>query len=171
MVECIAVDDHRDIRIMPGDTVIFSASPIPGNELTVSRTINNLYRRGAQVITRRRGTDTENIHVSGHASKEEIRDMLGFVRPQYCVPLHGEYRNLMEFRTLAREIRLLRQIDVVFPGNAKFRESFRDGLHRLEDGTLLLEVHASLPESPEAVRVQPFLVGDQAGHVPLTSRK
>lgn len=100
----IAVDDHRDIRIMPGDTVIFSASPIPGNELTVSRTINNLYRRGARVITRRRGTDTEHIHVSGHASKEEIRDMLKFVRPQYCVPLHGEYRNLMEFRTLAHEM-------------------------------------------------------------------
>jgi ribonuclease J len=100
----MAVDDHRDIRIMRGDTVILSATPIPGNEITVSRTINNLYRRGAEVITRRRGTDTENIHVSGHAAREEIRDMLGFVRPRYCVPLHGEYRNLMEFRVLAGEM-------------------------------------------------------------------
>jgi ribonuclease J len=100
----MAVDDHPDIRVQRGDTVILSATPIPGNELTVSRTINNLYRRGAQVVTRRRGTDTEYIHVSGHASKEEIRDMLRFVRPKYCIPLHGEYRNLVEFRILAGEM-------------------------------------------------------------------
>jgi ribonuclease J len=100
----MAVDDHRDIKVQRGDTVILSATPIPGNELTVSRTINNLYRRGAQVVTRRRGTDTEHIHVSGHASKEEIRDMLKFVRPRYCIPLHGEYRNLIEFRNLAGEM-------------------------------------------------------------------
>lgn len=102
----MAVDDHRDIKIAQGDTVILSATPIPGNELTVARTINNLYRRGAEVVTRRRGTDTENIHVSGHASREEIRDMIGFVRPQYCVPLHGEYRMLLQFRGLAREMGL-----------------------------------------------------------------
>lgn len=100
----MAVDDHRDVKIMKGDTVILSASPIPGNEMTIDRTINNLYRRGATVITRRRGTDTENIHVSGHGSKEEIRDMLRFVRPKYCLPLHGEYRNLIEFRSLAGEM-------------------------------------------------------------------
>ncbi len=100
----MAVDDHRDVKIMKGDTVILSASPIPGNEMTIDRTINNLYRRGATVITRRRGTDTENIHVSGHGSKEEIRDMLRFVRPRYCLPLHGEYRNLIEFRLLAGEM-------------------------------------------------------------------
>lgn len=100
----MAVDDHRDIRITPGDTVILSATPIPGNELTVSRTINNLFRRGAHVITRRQGTDTENVHVSGHASREEIRDMLRFVRPSYCIPLHGEYRNFTHFRSLAREM-------------------------------------------------------------------
>ncbi len=100
----MAVDDHPDIKIQRGDTVVLSATPIPGNELTVSRTINNLYRRGAQVVTRRRGTDTEYIHVSGHASQDEIRDMLRFVRPQYCIPLHGEYRNLVEFRKLAGEM-------------------------------------------------------------------
>jgi len=100
----MAVDDYRDVRVIPGDTVILSATPIPGNEATISRTINNLYRRGAEVIVRRRGTDTENIHVSGHGSREEIRDMLRFVRPAYCVPLHGEYRNLIQFRMLAREM-------------------------------------------------------------------
>ena len=100
----MAVDDHRDVKLLPGDTVILSATPIPGNEMTVDRTINNLYRRGATVVTRRRGTDTEHIHVSGHGSKEEIRDMLRFVRPKYCIPLHGEYRNLVEFRFLAAEM-------------------------------------------------------------------
>ncbi|MPZ16144.1 MAG: ribonuclease J [Chloroflexi bacterium] len=99
----IAVNDHPDIRVVPGDTVIFSASPIPGNEITVSRTINNLFRRGAQVVTRRAGTDTEHIHVSGHASQDEVRDMLRYVRPQFCVPLHGEYRHQLRFRAVAKE--------------------------------------------------------------------
>ncbi|MBI4213182.1 MAG: ribonuclease J [Chloroflexi bacterium] len=100
----MAADDHPGIKIISGDTVVLSASPVPGNEITVSRTINNLYRRGAHVIARRAGTDAEHVHVSGHGSREEIRDMLRFVRPKYCVPLHGEYRNLSEFRTLAKEI-------------------------------------------------------------------
>ena len=100
----MAVDDHPGIKIVQGDTVVLSASPIPGNEITVSRTINNLYRRGAHVIARRHGTEDEHVHVSGHGSREEIRDMLRFVRPKYCIPLHGEYRNLSEFRTLAQEV-------------------------------------------------------------------
>src|SRR5438309_923997 len=81
-----------------------AATALPGNEITVSRTVNNLYRRGARVVTRRRGTETEHIHVSGHASREEIRDMLRYVQPRYCVPLHGEYRNLVQFRALAGEM-------------------------------------------------------------------
>ncbi len=100
----IAVDDHPDIHVMPGDTVILSATPIPGNEITVSRTINNLYRRGARVISRRTGTPGEHVHVSGHGSREEIRDMLTYVRPRFCIPLHGEYRNLTNFRSLAQEV-------------------------------------------------------------------
>ena len=100
----MAVDDHPGIKIVPGDTVVLSATPVPGNEITVSRTINNLYRRGAHVIAHRHGPDGEHVHVSGHGSREEIRDMLRFVRPKYCIPLHGEYRNLSEFRVLAQEV-------------------------------------------------------------------
>jgi len=74
------------------------------SKVTVSRTINNLYRRGAQVVARRFGPNGEHVHVSGHASREEIRDMLTLVRPKYCIPLHGEYRNLHNFRTLAKEV-------------------------------------------------------------------
>jgi ribonuclease J len=100
----IAVDDHPDIHIQAGDTVIVSATPIPGNEITVSRTINNLYRRGAKVISRRTGTPGEHVHVSGHGSREELRDMLTYVRPRFCIPLHGEYRNLLSYKTLAQEV-------------------------------------------------------------------
>jgi ribonuclease J len=137
----MAVDDHRDVKILPGDTVILSASPIPGNEMTIDRTINNLYRRGATVITRRRGTDTENIHVSGHGSKEEIRDMLRFVRPKYCVPLHGEYRNLIEFRLLAGEMGipqdhvLLTEIGDVI----EFRETGAKRAGTVPSGTVLID--------------------------------
>lgn len=100
----MAADDHPEIKIASGDTVVLSATPIPGNEITVSRTINNLYRRGAHVIAKRFGPTGDHIHVSGHGSREEIRDMLRFVRPKYCIPLHGEYRNLMQFRMLAGEM-------------------------------------------------------------------
>lgn len=100
----MSVDDHPEIKIVRGDTVVLSATPVPGNEITVSRTINNLYRRGAQVIARRFGPDGEHIHVSGHGSREELRDMLTLVRPKYCIPLHGEYRNLANFRILAKEV-------------------------------------------------------------------
>jgi len=137
----MAVDDYRDVKVMKGDTVILSATPIPGNEMTVDRTINNLYRRGATVITRRRGTDTENIHVSGHGSKEEIRDMLRFVRPKYCVPLHGEYRNLIEFRSLAGEMGipedhvLLTEIGDVI----EFRETGAKRVDPVPSGTVLID--------------------------------
>jgi ribonuclease J len=100
----MAVDDHPEIHIVPGDTVVLSATPVPGNEISVSRTINNLYRRGAQVVARRFGPEGDHIHVSGHGSREEIRDMLTFCRPKYCIPLHGEFRNLTQFRLLAREV-------------------------------------------------------------------
>jgi ribonuclease J len=137
----MAVDDYRDVKVMPGDTVILSATPIPGNEMTVDRTINNLYRRGATVITRRRGTDTEHIHVSGHGSKEEIRDMLRYVRPKYCVPLHGEYRNLIEFRSLAGEMGiaedhvLMTEIGDVL----EFRETGAKRVDPIPSGTVLID--------------------------------
>ena len=96
----IANKDHRDVRVMPGDTVIISATPIPGNELPVSRTIDNLLRQEATVLYDRITT----VHVHGHASQEELKMVLNLVRPRYFVPVHGEYRHLMAHAQLAWDL-------------------------------------------------------------------
>jgi ribonuclease J len=96
----IARGDHPIVRIQPNDTVIFSASPVPGNEESVARAIDNLFRRGARVIYQ---MIDPRVHVSGHASREELKHLLQLIRPRYLVPLHGEHRMLWLFRQLAIE--------------------------------------------------------------------
>jgi ribonuclease J len=86
---------HRRISIEPGDTVIFSSRPIPGNEKSVAKVINELSAKGAKVIE-------ENTHVSGHASKEEIKLIYALTKPQYAIPVHGEYRHLKAHAELAQ---------------------------------------------------------------------
>ncbi len=92
--------DHRHIEIQPGDTVIFSSSAIPGNELLINRTIDNLYRQGANVLFSR----IANVHVRGHAAQEELKLMIGLVKPRFFVPVHGEYRHLWMHSALARSM-------------------------------------------------------------------
>jgi ribonuclease J len=87
----IANQDHRLIRIQRGDTVILSATPVPGNEKMVHRTINNLFRQGAEVFYQ----GISNVHVSGHGAQEELKLMLSLIRPKFFVPVHGEYRQLV----------------------------------------------------------------------------
>ncbi|MEX2431667.1 MAG: ribonuclease J, partial [Dehalococcoidia bacterium] len=96
----IANRSHRDIGIQADDTVIISASTIPGNETLVAGTIDNLNRQGATVVTRR----AANVHVQGHASQEELKLMLNLVKPKYFVPIHGEYRMLVAHAALARAV-------------------------------------------------------------------
>ena len=96
----VALDDHRTIKVEPGDTVILSSKFIPGNEKTISNLINHLYRRGAEVHYEK----VSEIHVSGHASQEELKTMLQLTRPRYFVPIHGEYRHLVRHRRLAQEV-------------------------------------------------------------------
>jgi ribonuclease J len=93
----MSVRDHKSFAIVPGDTVVISATPIPGNEKSVHKTINNLCKLGAIVI---HGTDGRS-HVSGHASQEELLLMLNLVRPEFLVPVHGEYRMLDAHKRLA----------------------------------------------------------------------
>jgi ribonuclease J len=89
--------DHRNITIMPGDTVILSASPIPGNEEAVARTIDNLFKEGAMVHYE----PMTHCHVSGHGSREELKLMLGLAKPRHFIPIHGEYRMLVQHALLA----------------------------------------------------------------------
>src|SRR5205807_122508 len=96
----IARGDHPLVKIQVNDTVIFSASPVPGNEESVARSIDNLFRRGARVIYQ---MIDPRVHVSGHASREELKHLLELIRPHYLVPLHGEHRMLWLFRELAVE--------------------------------------------------------------------
>jgi ribonuclease J len=89
--------DHRSITVEPGDTVIISASPIPGNEEAVAKTIDNLFKEGAMVHYE----PLVHCHVSGHASREELKLMLGLVKPRHFIPIHGEYRMLVQHGLLA----------------------------------------------------------------------
>ena len=92
--------DHRWVEIQPGDTVIVSASPIPGNEEVVGRTIDNLFKVGANVFYH----DIKRAHVSGHASQEELKLMLNLTRPKHFIPMHGEFRMLVQHGRLAGEL-------------------------------------------------------------------
>ncbi len=96
----IANLDHKNIRIIPGDTVVISATPIPGNEALVARTIDNLFRQGAQVIYDK----LSQVHVHGHGSQEELKLLISMVRPKFFVPIHGEYRHLSLHGQMAKSL-------------------------------------------------------------------
>lgn len=96
----IATDEHRHIKIKKGDTVILSAKMIPGNERSIGRIINHLFKRGAEVIYEK----VSEVHVSGHASKEELKLLLNLIKPRYFMPVHGEFRHLIYHAKLAEKV-------------------------------------------------------------------
>ncbi len=96
----MSLGDHRQLTLRPGDTVVLSATPIPGNEELFNRTVDNLFRQGAHVLYYELG----KVHVSGHGGRDDYRHMLRLTRPQYFVPVHGEYRHLVLHRLLAIEM-------------------------------------------------------------------
>lgn len=96
----IAFSDHRQVEIIPGDMIIISATPIPGNEKLVSKVVNELMKRGANVVYER----MYDVHVSGHACQEELKLMMSIVKPKYFIPLHGEQKHLMKHAMLARQM-------------------------------------------------------------------
>ena len=113
----MAADLHKKVSIMPGDVVILSSTPIPGNEKAVARVINELSMKGAEVIN-------QDTHVSGHACQEEIKLMYSLIRPKFSIPVHGEYRHLMAQRNLAismgipkENVILMRSGDVIEIGD------------------------------------------------------
>jgi ribonuclease J len=106
----IATDEHKDIKIREGDTVILSARMIPGNERSIGRIINHLFRRGANVFYEK----VSEVHVSGHASKEELKLMLNLIRPKYFMPIHGEYRHLVYHSMLAKKLGIPKENIFIF---------------------------------------------------------
>lgn len=96
----IAMSDHKQVEILPGDTVIISATPVPGNEKLVSKVVDMLFKRGANVIYEA----VSGIHVSGHPSQEELKLMLNLLKPKFFIPVHGEHRMLVKHAELAKEM-------------------------------------------------------------------
>jgi ribonuclease J len=104
-VALIAAGEHKYVRAEPGDLVIFSSRVIPGNERVIGRAINALLRRGAEVLWE----DVAFVHVSGHASEDDLTEMLTLTRPRYFVPVHGEYRHLLQHARLAERVGIPRE--------------------------------------------------------------
>lgn len=149
----MAMSDHRKVTIAPNDTVIISATPIPGNEKLVSKTIDNLMRLGANVVY---GRD-KGVHVSGHASQEELKLMHNLVRPKFFIPVHGEYHHLVQHAKLAESLGMPK--DHIFMGeNGVVFEFTRD------KGTVAGKVTAGM------VMVDGLGVGD-VGNIVLRDRR
>ena len=117
----MAASEHRKINVVPGDTVIISATPIPGNEKLVSKVVNLLFKKGAEVIY----DSQEKIHVSGHACQEELKLMHSLVKPRFFVPVHGEYRHLKQHGELAVELGLPEK-NLLIPENGDVIEVARN---------------------------------------------
>jgi len=117
----MAASEHRKINIVPGDTVIISATPIPGNEKLVSKVVNQLFKKGAEVIY----DSVEKIHVSGHACQEELKLMQTLVKPRFFIPVHGEYRHLKKHGELAMELGLPEK-NLLIPENGDIIEIARN---------------------------------------------
>jgi ribonuclease J len=140
----IAMDHHKHIRLGPGDTVVLSARVIPGNERAIGQLVDHLYRRGATVHYGRAAP----VHVSGHASRDELRLVLGLVRPRHFVPVHGEYRHLRRHAQLAAEM-----------GVAAER------CHLLEDGDVLEITAAGARRGEPVAAGRVFVDGRGVGEV------
>lgn len=149
----MAASEHRKINIIPGDTVIISATPIPGNEKFVSKVVNQLFKKGAEVIY----DSLEKIHVSGHACQEELKLMHSLVKPRFFIPVHGEYRHLKKHGELAINLGLPEK-NLIIPENGDVIELTRNYIKK--NGTV----------SSGQVFVDGLGVGD-VGNIVLRDRK
>lgn len=149
----MSMSDHRKVGIVPGDTVIISATPIPGNEKLVSKTIDNLMKLGADVIYGR----NQGIHVSGHASREELKLMNNLVRPKFFIPVHGEYHHLVQHARLAESLGMPKE-NIFITENGSILEFTRD------KGAITGKVQAGM------VMVDGLGVGD-VGNIVLRDRR
>jgi len=149
----MAFSDHKKVEIVRGDLVIVSASPIPGNEKPISNVINELFKKGAEVVYK----SLENVHVSGHACQEELKLLISLVKPKYFIPVHGEYRHLKLHAALAERVGILAK-NILQPDIGKVIEL---GPHSIRQTT-------SVPSG--IVLVDGLGVGD-VGNIVLRDRK
>ena len=149
----MAASEHRKLNILEGDTVIISATPVPGNEKLVSKVINQLFKKGAEVIY----GSLQSIHVSGHACQEELKLMQALVKPSFFIPVHGEYRHLKQHGELAVRVGLPEK-NFVIADNGDIIEITRDSIRK--NGTV----------SSGQVFVDGLGVGD-VGNIVLRDRK
>lgn len=158
----LAANEHPQLQIQPGDTVVLSAEPIPGNEETVNRIIDDLFRLGADVIY----SDLRDVHVSGHGSREDLRLMLQLTRPKFFIPIHGEYRHLVLHSRLAQESGLppehivvveTGQVVEVRPDSIRLGETINGG-HVLVDGLSVGDIGAAVLRDRKHLARDGFLV-------------
>jgi ribonuclease J len=150
----IAAGEHRQIKMKKGDTVILSSSPIPGNERSVSEVMDNLYREGARVVYQK----MFDVHTSGHAYQENLKLMIGLIKPRYFIPIHGERHKLMVHASLAQDVGIPEE-NILVSDNGQVVE-FQDGKGML--------TNKRVPAS--YVMVDGLGVGD-VGNIVLRDRK
>jgi ribonuclease J len=133
----MSMHTHRYIKISKGDTVIISARAIPGNEVSISRTINNLFKLGAEVVYE----NVSEVHVSGHASQEELKLMFTMVKPKYFIPIHGEYRHLVHHAKLAQKMGIPAKNIFIMENGTKLRITHEKALigEKVETGQILID--------------------------------
>ncbi len=154
----MSMRDHAKFKIVPGDTVVISATPIPGNEKSVYKTVNNLYKLGAIVV---HGTDGRS-HVSGHASQEELLLMLNLIRPEFFIPVHGEYRMLVQHAKLAVQTGVDSQnLFVVENGDVlEFTGEYGDKIGKTYGGNVLVDGSGVGDVGDAILRDRKLLAGD-----------
>jgi ribonuclease J len=157
-LSAVSVGEHRDVAVGPGDTVVLSARAIPGSERTVSQLISNLYRRGCDVVH----PGTARVHVSGHASREDLLTLLQVVRPEYLVPIHGEYRMLAQHKRLAVEAGLEESRVLVAEDGEVLRFDSQGARKEslVPAGRVLLDGPGDLGVEDEVVRDRRYLAAD-----------
>lgn len=165
----IARDEHKQIKISRGDTVIVSATPIPGNERSIANTINKLFVRGADVIY---GRDA-GVHVSGHACREEQKLMINLCKPKFFVPIHGEYRMLVKHAELATECGVPKENTFVLE-NGDVLELRKDGGQKIgsvDAGVVLIDSNGSWEIHWPTVEERLLLAEDGVVNIVLTLSK
>jgi ribonuclease J len=154
----LSTGTNRQFDVIPGDTIVLSSHPIPGNEESIYRTINRLFRRGANVIYE----PIAPVHVSGHASQEEMKLLIHLVKPKYVIPVHGELRHLKQHATIAQEVGLPEE-NIAVIENGRIVE-FEDGImkigERIPGGYVFVDGSQVGDVGPSVVREREALAKD-----------